>query len=267
MSKVTLDLDFAQEMCDLLANELGFGCSFMGHGGKILVSSARQRVGQVHDGAARVMRGELNEYLVTAEEAERSAGMREGVSAAIDFDGDRVAVVGIAGPLDRVAPLARIVSLFLRSMFRLRQADLDRAGEVSVQVAKATQTAQHAIEVAGRTEQSVQILNEAIGRIGEVAKLIQAIAGQTNLLALNATIEAARAGDAGKGFAVVANEVKSLANQTRKATGDISDQIGSIQAATGNVVQSNAAINKTINEVRETIESIAAVMHIDKQSV
>src|SRR5205823_9669857 len=106
-----------------------------------------------------------------------------------------------------------------------------------------------AVDETRRTDGTVQGLAETAGRIGEVVKLISDIAGQTNLLALNATIEAARAGDAGKGFAVVASEVKSLANQTAKATEEISSQITSIQAATGGAVKAIEGIGKTIAEL------------------
>ena len=83
-------------------------------------------------------------------------------------------------------------------------------------------------------------LSQAAQKIGDIVGLISTIAGQTNLLALNATIEAARAGDAGKGFAVVASEVKSLADQTAKATAEISAQIEEIQASTADSAQSSA---------------------------
>ena len=87
-----------------------------------------------------------------------------------------------------------------------------------------------------RTDAIVKTLAEGAQKIGDVVNLISTIAAQTNLLALNATIEAARAGDAGKGFAVVASEVKNLANQTAKATEDISQQIATIQVATKEAV-------------------------------
>ena len=91
-------------------------------------------------------------------------------------------------------------------------------------------------------------------------KLINDVASQTNLLALNATIEAARAGDAGKGFAVVANEVKSLANQTGRATDEISSQIGAVQAATRDAVEAIKGIGRVIGQVEEITQSIAAAV-------
>src|SRR6202043_3774190 len=96
--------------------------------------------------------------------------------------------------------------------------------EIGRQVEQSTRIAGNAVEEAKRTDGVVQSLAAGAQKIGDVVKLIRDIAGQTNLLALNATIEAARAGDAGKGFAVVASEVKALANQTGKATDDISAQ-------------------------------------------
>ena len=101
-------------------------------------------------------------------------------------------------------------------------------------------------------------LAEGADKIGDIVQLINAIAGQTNLLALNATIEAARAGDAGKGFAVVASEVKSLANQTAKATEEIGQQIGEIQTATKEAVTAIQSITKIIGEISNTSTAIAA---------
>ena len=125
---------------------------------------------------------------------------------------------------------------------------------VSEQIRHSASIAAQAVSDAGRTDTIVQGLTGAAEKIGDVVKLITAIAGQTNLLALNATIEAARAGDAGKGFAVVASEVKALATQTAKATEEISRQVQAIRSTSTEAV---AAI-QGIAQVVQRIDTIAA---------
>ncbi|WP_255448467.1 methyl-accepting chemotaxis protein [Telmatospirillum sp. J64-1] len=132
--------------------------------------------------------------------------------------------------------------------------------EISRQVTHSSTISQNAVDEAMRTNDLVQGLAQAAGKIGEVVSLINDIASQTNLLALNATIEAARAGEAGKGFAVVANEVKSLANQTSKATEEISTQISAVQEATQAAVSAIQGIGRTIDEINNTASAIAAAV-------
>ena len=132
--------------------------------------------------------------------------------------------------------------------------------EISRQVGQSTNISTKAVEDARKTNKDIQQLAEAADRIGEVVSLITDIAEQTNLLALNATIEAARAGDAGKGFAVVASEVKNLANQTAKATEEISSQIGGIQTSTRNAVTAIEGIGSTIEEINVIASTIAAAV-------
>jgi len=136
--------------------------------------------------------------------------------------------------------------------------------EISSLVGKSAQIAQSAVGEAQRTNQLVQGLADAVGKIGAVVKLINNIASQTNLLALNATIEAARAGDAGKGFAVVAGEVKNLANQTAKATDEISSQITAVQNATRDAVTAIQNIGGTIVSINEISTSVASA--VEQQS-
>ncbi|MDO8605392.1 MAG: cache domain-containing protein [Phaeospirillum sp.] len=132
--------------------------------------------------------------------------------------------------------------------------------EISRQVCLSASIARAAAEEANQTNILVASLAAAAGRIGEVVRLIDDIASQTNLLALNATIEAARAGEAGKGFAVVANEVKTLANQTAKATQEITTQIGEVQNETDRAVAAIRHIGETINRVDEATSSIAGAV-------
>jgi methyl-accepting chemotaxis protein len=132
--------------------------------------------------------------------------------------------------------------------------------EISRQVQESARMAGEAVEQARRTNDRVGELSKAAGRIGDVVELINTIAGQTNLLALNATIEAARAGEAGRGFAVVAAEVKALAEQTAKATGEIGQQIAGIQSATQDSVNAIREISGTIEKLSEISSTIAAAV-------
>ena len=137
--------------------------------------------------------------------------------------------------------------------------------EISSNVARVSDVTRLAVEKAGNADQLVQGLAQAANNIGQIIGLINDIAGQTNLLALNATIEAARAGDAGKGFAVVAGEVKHLANQTARATGDISRQIQAVQQATTGAVTAIGEIDSTICDLDRIASIIAGA--VEEQDV
>ncbi len=136
--------------------------------------------------------------------------------------------------------------------------------EIGRQVEQSAKIARNAVSEAQHTNSAVESLARASQRIEEVVQLIEGIAAQTNLLALNATIEAARAGEAGKGFAVVASEVKTLANQTAKATEEIKGQIAEIQGATTQTVDAMKSIGSTIGQIDEIATAIAAA--VEQQS-
>jgi methyl-accepting chemotaxis protein len=159
-----------------------------------------------------------------------------------------------------VAAASEEASTNVQSVASATEEMASSVNEISRQVQDSARIASEAVEQAQNTNDRVGELAKAAARIGDVVELINTIAGQTNLLALNATIEAARAGEAGRGFAVVASEVKALAEQTAKATGEISQQISGIQAATHESVGAIKEIGGTIGRMSEIASAIAAAV-------
>jgi len=161
-----------------------------------------------------------------------------------------------ASAADSAADAARDVAqvgLAARDLLAL----IARSGD---EVAAAKQATDRTVDELARTDRTVRSLAAAAERIGMVVKLIESIAAQTSLLALNATIEAARAGAAGRGFAVVAGEVKSLAQQTANATGDIGAQIRDIQEAVEQTVSAIAAVSASVTSMSDTNRQITGIL-------
>ena len=159
-----------------------------------------------------------------------------------------------------VASASEEASSSVQSVASASEEMMSSVDEIGRQVHASSKIAGEAVRQAEQTDTRIAELSQAAQRIGDVVKLITAIAEQTNLLALNATIEAARAGEAGKGFAVVAAEVKTLANQTAKATDEISTQISGMQVATKESVEAIQEIGSTIKRISEITATIAAAV-------
>ena len=229
-----------------------------------LIQADRLAEEQRQDREKREMRGRRIETL--AQEFDRSvASILETVGASSDklqatASSLTSTTMRSSNQAEAAAEGARMAEANVQTVAAATEELASSVAEIGRQVTQSTTVAATASDQSARTNSIVQGLAQSAQRIGEVIDLINDIASQTNLLALNATIEAARAGEAGKGFAVVANEVKTLANQTGRATEEIAQQVAAVQSATREAVHAIDVIGETISEINDISNTIATAV-------
>ncbi|HYH37288.1 MAG TPA: methyl-accepting chemotaxis protein [Azospirillum sp.] len=211
-------------------------------------AAKRAALAGMADTVEREMRSAVERVAARTREMDGSAG-----SMAASADEVSSNAQGVAAAAEQALSNAQCVATAVEELTASIQAINDQLGHASG-------VTRRAVGAGARSQEAIRSLSDTVGRIGEVATLIQGIAAQTNLLALNATIEAARAGEAGKGFAVVATEVKNLANQTAKATEEIAQQIAAVQVGTASAVEAVREIGATIQEIDSIAGSVAVAM-------
>lgn len=215
-------------------------------------------------GAERQRYGTIFQQRIVAELDDAS---RLGESLREQAKDASAATRGMLGKASEVAAAAEQSALAMREAARTSAGLIRAIEDARTEVESAAEVAQRAAEQSGDAVAMSTTLSDHAKSIESILGLIRDIAGQTNLLALNATIEAARAGDAGRGFAVVAQEVKSLANQTARATDEIAGKIADIQTSTRQSVDTNERIRHTVGEVQASADRIRHAMDAQAQTV
>jgi methyl-accepting chemotaxis protein len=228
------------------------------------IEAERMAAEQAAAQQARAKRAQVIEELTTNFDREATAIVKTVSAAATEMQATATSMTGTAEETARQANAvgagSEQTSANVQTVASATEELASSVAEITRQMAESTKIASDAVQQANKSGLLVKALSDAAQKIGAVVNLINEIASQTNLLALNATIEAARAGDAGKGFAVVASEVKSLANQTARATEEIGTQISAIQQATSETVQAIDDISTVIKRISEITTTVAAAV-------
>lgn len=229
-----------------------------------MIAADRLAAEQQAEQVARLERSGRIEGLIGSFEAQVGGTVSALASASTEMEATARSMTGAASQTDTqaiaVARAAEESSIGMQTVASAAEELAFSISEINQQVAISAALTDRVVGSVRDTDRVVAVLAENVGRIGDVVTLINSIAGQTNLLALNATIEAARAGEAGRGFAVVASEVKSLAQQTARATEEVRGQIDQVQAATNSAVEAIKTIAGMIEEVGTITTSIAAAV-------
>ncbi len=219
---------------------------------------------QAEADAAKMRRAEILDRITRGFEAEAGALTEELAAAATEMEATATSMTEIAAQTNalavNVSVAAEQTSGNVQQVAGATEEMAASVQEISGQVMHSVGIAAAAIARARETGTIIQDLSDSADRIGAAAGLISGVASQTNLLALNATIEAARAGEAGRGFAVVAAEVKTLAEQTARATQEITARIGAIQSATRGAVEAVQGVSGTIDDMSGIATHIASAI-------
>lgn len=260
------DKDFwrlAARFVEFVNRETGLPLIVCDEGGVIREAVVRSRIGTTHAGAQRILRGEVDEAFVTAEEAARDPKVKEGYNCPIVLDGRRLGTFGIAGPLELSRPMARVAAAVLSSW--LKELEQQRAladatgqvmdalralgaelGQAQAQAAATQATARSASSTAG----------ERLASADEALRGVQDLSQQSRMLAINASVEATRAGDGGRAFGIIAREMLTLADDARAASNRIQGTLKDVGGAIGALDQASHASAAETQRLVGTLQAV-----------
>jgi len=265
--------DISEKTVKLLHDITGKNVNVMGENGEIIATIQKERLGNIHEVASRIMKGEIECSSTTEEEARQLQGVLPGYNGAIKVNDEIIGCIGLTGNPEMVKPLQQMASKIIEEEI-LKRMEEERKQETINKLSAEIQEVSSVMEQIGcsaeditnisKEVQSITYnLEEEISNINKVLDFIKNVAKQTNLLGLNAAIEAARAGENGKGFSVVAGEIRKLSPNSSDSLKDIEDTLKEIKEVIlkiSNIVDVNLAKSKEQVEGIENVEkNIASI--------
>lgn len=262
-----IDPQFAQSIVDLISSTISQQCIICKEGGVIIAATLKERIGNTHQGAARILRGEVDEIAITLEDEQRMTGVKMGYNCPIIVDGVRIGTLGVAGEPEAVKPLARVGARVVAAQVvdnRKRKVVEDVVSQVfadiesvAAAIEEVSAGAQELAATGSTVAQSAQKAKDRVRETNKILDFIRGVADQTKLLGLNAAIEAARAGEHGLGFAVVAREVRQLADDSANSASQIGKFLGEFTGIIAEVSNGISQSSRIADEQSQAMQSIA----------
>ncbi|MDK2801371.1 MAG: hypothetical protein PWP27_2388 [Clostridiales bacterium] len=260
-------IDFIKELVFSISQEIDSNVNIMDENGTIIASTTTERIGTVHEGAKKIMEGQVSEIAITIEDAQRLQGVKPGYNTPIILDDAKIGVIGIGGDPVQVKPIAKIACYFIVSQIKqyLQNELINKtAAEVFASI---QQVAAGIQELSAFTQEQAASLNDLadntenikaqINDTNKVLSFIKTISNQTKLLGLNAAIEAARTGEQGKGFTVVANEIRKLADESAISVTQINNTITEFQEFIKSIINTIVNISDGSSNLVQSVEIIS----------
>nr|WP_274376896.1 methyl-accepting chemotaxis protein [Desulforamulus reducens] len=245
-------------MVKMIATETGENVHIMGQGGVIIATTQPERLGTVHEGAKKLLAGEIEEAFITEEDCQHLTGVKPGYTAPIIYNGNKIAGLGISGNPYHTKPIARIGIQIVESWITreldhlaVEQAVLEvhaRIEEATAAIEEVSASAQHLVKNGHAMANVAEVATSKVEQVNHILEAIEEISIHSNLLGLNAAIEAARAGEHGRGFGVVATEIRKMATSSAKSVGDtalIISQIKDIFQQVATAVTQNVSVTES----------------------
>ncbi|KGG81174.1 chemotaxis protein [Caloranaerobacter azorensis H53214] len=277
MWKHKVSKELAERIVNLIHEVTDNNVNFMGEGGEIIATMQPERLGTIHQGAKKIMNGEIDELAITEEEAEKMEGVKAGYNGVIKLNGERIGCIGITGNPEIVKPLQKMAAIIVVEEIK-KEMKIKKRKELIEKIALEIEEVTSAVEeitagaedILNGTKQIETITKETEGKISninQVLDFINNISKQTNLLGLNATIEAARAGELGRGFAVVAEEIRKLSINSSESIKNINEILNDISSS---IIQISKGIEKNsqvISELTSALQQISnSIFNINSNS-
>lgn len=272
-----IPLELAKKIVQILHEVTANNVNFMGVNGEIIATIQPERLGTIHEGAKRIMQGEVDEIAISQEDAEKMKGVLPGYNGVIKFNGERMGCVGITGDPKIVKPLQKMAGIIIKDILEKdiknqeRQISIEKLAceiqEISASIQEITAGAE---EISRKVQEVEGIINETEDNIKDINKVlyfIKNIVKQTNLLGLNALIEAARAGESGRGFAIVAEEIRKLSLNSSESLENINRILKEIITSILKVSKEVKGNNLITKEQTLALQQIAEnIMRIQDES-